>query len=423
MDTLRPLDPQLPEDPEEILRHLLDPRLRGDDHYPLLHQLRSAAPIFKSENDAFQRAWVITRFVDDDTVVRAKTLSSDNRVLEIFRSGDEGAFFGVMKSLMKFLDPPDHARVRGLVSKAFTPRSVEALRPRIHAIVDERLRETFERGRMELVSEFAFPLPVIVICELLGVPVEDVPLFLEWSTNFARRGDVGALTPEREKAGDQAAVGLSDYFRRLIAKRRRSPRDDLISALLCVEDESGGLSEVELIGAMIILLQAGHETTVNLIGKSVLNLTRQPDELARFRADPGLDISACEEFLRFDTSVQITPKVATVDLPYHDRVIRAGETVATLRGAVNRDPAQYPEPDRLDLDRANLRHHTFGVGAYHCIGASLARAEIQIAMRGLIEGLPDLRVETARPRYKENLYLHGLESLEIAWEPTLQTRG
>lgn len=409
------LDPRLPDEPEEVLRHLLDADLRGNDLYPLLHQLRTLAPVFKSENEAFQKAWVITRFVDDDTVVRAKTLSSDNRVLEIFRAGEEGAFFQVMKNLMKFLDPPDHARVRGLVSKAFTPRSVERLRPRIGSIVDELLARRFEARRMELVADFAFPLPMIVICELLGVPVEDLPLFFEWSADFARRGDVAALTPEREKAGDEAALGLADYFKRLIAERRRSPREDLISNLLRVEDETGGLSEMELVGAMIILLQAGHETTVNLIGKSVLNLSRQPDLWARFRADPSLDEAACEEFLRFDTSVQITPKVATAEIRYHDRVIRPGDTVATLRGAVNRDPAQYADPDRLDFARPNMRHHTFGVGAYHCLGASLARAEIQIAMRGLVNRMPNLVVETTSPRYKPNLYLHGLESLEVSW--------
>ena len=178
------LNPRLPSDPEEVLAHLLDADLRGNDLYPLMHQLRSLAPIFKSENEAFQKAWVITRFEDDDTVVRAKTLSSDNRVLEIFRAGKEGAFFQAMKHLMKFLDPPDHARVRGLVSRAFTPRSVRLLRPRIRTIVEERLDLVFEAKRMDLVADFAFPLPIIVICELLGVPVEDVDLFFTWFLKF-----------------------------------------------------------------------------------------------------------------------------------------------------------------------------------------------------------------------------------------------
>lgn len=414
-DRVMPLDPRLPDDPEAVLRDLLDPERRGDDLYPLLHQLRTLAPVFKTENEGFQRAWVITRFADDDTVVRSKSLSSDRRVLEIFRAGGEGAFFQTMKSLMKFLDPPDHARVRGLVAKAFTPRSVDALRPRIAAIVEALLDAHRDARRMDVVADFAFPLPVRVICELLGVPVEDVPLFFRWSVDFARRGDVAALTPEREKAGDEAAVGLADYFRRLAGERRRRPRADLISALVRVEDERGVLSESELVGAMIILLQAGHETTVNLIGKSVWNLSRQPDAWRQLCATPALDERACEELLRFDTSVQITPKVATVDLPFHDRVIRAGDTVATLRGAVNRDPAVFAEPDRIDFARPDPRHHTFGVGAYHCLGASLARAEIQIAMRGLANRMPELVVETERPVYKDNLYLHGLEALEVSW--------
>ncbi len=414
-----PLDPRLPDDPETVLVHLLDAELRGDDLYPLMHQLRTLAPVFKSENEAFQKAWVITRFVDDDTVVRAKTLSSDNRVLEIFRGGtegEEGAFFQVMKHLMKFLDPPDHARVRGLVARAFTPRSIEQLRPRIEEIVDARLDACFDAHRMDLVADFAFPIPVAVICELLGVPVEDVELFLTWSTDFAARGDVSRLSPEREKAGDEAAIGLRDYFKRLIRERRARPREDLISRLVAVADESRGLSEMELVGSMIILLQAGHETTVNLLGKTVLNLSRQPDVFRAFcERGPAVDAVACEEFLRFDTSVQITPKVATAEIAYHDRVIRPGDTVATFRGAVNRDPEQYAHPDRLDLDRVDMRHHSFGVGAYHCLGASLARAEIQIALRRLVTRIPNLAVETERPRYKPNLYLHGLEALEVSW--------
>ncbi|HPG26360.1 MAG: cytochrome P450 [Spirochaetaceae bacterium] len=416
--SLTRLDPRLPTSPEEILRSILDPTLRGDDLYPLLHQLRTAAPIFKTENTAFQLAWVITRFEDDDTVVRAKTLSSDSRVLDIFATGTAGTeseFFRMMKRLMKFLDPPEHARVRALVSRAFTPRAVERLRPRIGEIVSELLAARRDAGRLDVIADFAFPLPIIVICEMLGVPVEDVPLFFQWSEDFARRGDVGALTPERERRGEEATRGLTDYFLRLIDERRRTPRGDLLSDLIRVEDERGRLGELELVATGILLLQAGHETTANLIGKAVLALLRHPDELARFRADPGLDEAACEEFLRYDTSVQITPKVATVDLPYHDRTIRAGETVATFRGAVNRDPARYADPDRLDLSRRDGRHHSFGVGAYHCLGASLARAEIQIAMRGLMDGLPAFELVTERPRYKPSLYLHGLESLEIGW--------
>ena len=409
------LVPRLPTDPEEILARLLDPVLRGDDLYPLYHQLRIAAPIFKSENEQLQKAWVITRFCDDDTVVRARTLSSDKRVLEIFDTGRGGEFIQMMRRLMKFLDLPDHARVRGLVSRAFTPRSVERLRPRIRSIVEELLDRQRDSREMDVVADFAFPLPVIVICEMLGVPVEDVPLFFRWSDDFARRGDVGALTPERERRGDEAAVGLTRYFLELIASRRVDPREDLISDLIRVEDERGRLSDMELVAAGIMLLQAGHETTANLVGKATLALLRNPRELERFRADPGLDESACEEFLRYDTSVQITPKVATVDLPYHAHTIRAGETVVTLRGAVNRDPDEYPDPDRLDLSRAGMRHHSFGVVPYHCLGASLARAEIQISMRGLVDRLPGLALGNDKPRFKPSLYLHGLESLKVVW--------
>ena len=415
MPASMPLDPRLPSDPEEVLARLLDPVRRGDDLYPLLHQLRTLAPVFKTENPELQGAWVITRFADDDTIVRSKALSSDNRVLEIFDTGDGGAFLEVMRTLLKFLDPPDHARVRGLIARAFTPRSVERLRPRIQQIVDERLDAQRAAGEMDVVADFAFPLPVIVICELLGVPVEDVDRFFQWSHDLVRRADVGALTADRKRRGDEAAAGLRDYFRGLIETRRQRPRDDLVSALIAVEDGGVRLSETELVGAAIILLQAGHETTANLIAKSVLALLRHPEQLRLLREQPAWIENATEEFLRYDTSVQITPKVATVDLAYHDRTIRAGEIVATLRGAVNRDPARYPDPDRLDITRADVRHHSFGVGPYHCLGASLARAEIQIAIGTLVRRLPSLRLETEKPRLKPSLYLHGLESLRVSW--------
>ena len=416
LDIVRqPLDPRLPDEPEAVLQHLLDPVLRGDDLYPLLHQLRTLAPVFKTENPGFQQAWVITRFADDDTVVRSKSLSSDNRVLEVFDTGDQSAFLEVMRSLLKFLDPPDHARVRGLIARAFTPRSIEALRPRIQSIVDERIDARLEAREMDLVADLAFPLPVIVICELLGVPVEDVDRFFRWSQDLVRRADVQKLDADRKRRGDEAAAGLRDYFLELIGERRVRPRNDLISALIAVEEGGNRLSEGELVGAAIILLQAGHETTANLIAKGMLGLLRHPDQLDLLRKRPELIVDATEELLRYDTSVQITPKVATADIPYHDHTIHAGDIVATLRGAVNRDPERYPDPDRLDITRPDNRHHSFGVGAYHCLGASLARAEIQIAVGSLVSRLPGLELREDTPRSKGSLYLHGLESLRVGW--------
>jgi len=409
------LDPRLPDEPEAVLQHLLDPALRGEDLYPLLHQLRTLAPVFKTENPGFQQAWVITRFADDDTVVRSKSLSSDNRVLEVFDTGEQSAFLEVMRSLLKFLDPPDHTRVRGLIARAFTPRSIEGLRPRIQTIVDERIAARLDAREMDLVADLAFPLPVIVICELLGVPVEDVDRFFRWSQDLVRRADVQKLDADRKRRGDEAAAGLRDYFLELIAERRQRPRNDLVSALIAVEADGDRLSESELVGAAIILLQAGHETTANLITKGILGLLRHPDQLELLRRRPELIVDATEELLRYDTSVQITPKVATTDIPYHEHTIQAGDIVATLRGAVNRDPERYPDPDRLDIRRPDNRHHSFGVGAYHCLGASLARAEIQIAVGSLVSRLPGLELREDRPKSKGSLYLHGLESLRVGW--------
>jgi cytochrome P450 len=301
------------------------------------------------------------------------------------------------------------------VSKAFTPRVVEGLRPRIQKIVDGLIARAETAGSMDLIEEFAYPIPVNVICEMLGVPVEDHERFKGWSLDIARGLDSIWLPPDSEIPRRSAAArhAISDYFRELIGQRRATPRGDLLSALIAAEEAGDKLNEEELLATCILILIAGHETTVNLIGNGVLALLRHPAELQRLRATPGLITTAVEEFLRYDGPVQRTARVASEDATIGGHTIRKGEMVMPFIGAADRDPAQFPEPDRLDLSRADNRHIAFGWGIHFCLGAPLARVEGQIAIQSLVRRLPRLELVSEAIEYRQSLTLRGLKELPV----------
>jgi len=270
---------------------------------------------------------------------------------------------------------------------------------------------------MDLMEEFAFPIPVIVICQMLGVPVADRERFKAWGLHIARGLDSIMLPPDSEivRNSTKARQELAEYFRQLIAERRRSPRDDLLSGLIAAEEAGDKLSESELLATCVLLLVAGHETTVNLIGNGTLALLRHPDQLKRLRDDPGLIGSAVEELLRFDGPVQRTARVPSEDITIAGRTIPKGDLVMPFIGAADRDPAQFPEPDRLDLGRADNRHIAFGWGIHFCIGAPLARVEGQIALGALVRKLPKLALATEKPEHRLSLTLRGLETLPVSF--------
>jgi len=314
-------------------------------------------------------------------------------------------------------DPPDHTRLRSLVSKAFTPRVVEGLRPRIQQIVDGLVERALAKGGMDLIEEFAYPIPVIVICEMLGVPVADHERFKGWSLDIARGLDAIMLPPDSVvgmRSGTSRRA-LAEYFRGLIAERRAAPREDLLSALIAAEEAGDTLSEDELLATCILLLVAGHETTVNLIGNGTYALLRHRDELRRLRENPGLIGTAVEELLRYDGPVQRTARIPSEDVTIDGRKIRAGEMVMPFIGAADRDPAQFPDPDRLDIARADNRHIAFGWGIHFCLGAPLARVEGQIAINTLLQRLPKLALATEKPEHRQSLTLRGLTSLPVCF--------
>ncbi|WP_079145900.1 cytochrome P450 [Streptomyces lydicus] len=398
------------------LQDLLDPRNQADP-YPLYSRWRSQAPLARLD----EQLMVLTRYEDCAAVLRdgrfGHAESDDPRftgrarpALEVLVDDDGRPVRGFLG-----LNPPGHTRLRALVSQAFTRRRVERLAPRIEALTDE-LFTAMEGapGPVDLIEGLATPLPVAVISELLGVPTADRHRMLTWSHAVAR-----ALVPDfllPPGAAEQEARArqeFTDYLRELVVERRRAPGDDLLSALVGVHDDGDKLTENELLATCTLLLIAGHETTVNLIGNGTLALLRHPDQLARLRREPDLTDNAVEELLRYDSPVQLTVRFTLQDAEVAGVPVPAGTTLLLLIGAANRDPAAYEHPERLDIGRTPVRHLAFGQGIHFCLGAPLARLETRIALRMLLERAP--RVSLAgEPEWKDHITLRGLRSLPLS---------
>jgi pimeloyl-[acyl-carrier protein] synthase len=394
---------------------LFDPFLPEviENPYPAYHRLRAEDPVHLSPLGF----WLLTRYDDCVMVLRDQRFG---------REGFEGFLEQVygttteeerMPRSMLFRDPPDHTRLRSLVSRAFTPRVVEGLRPRIAEIVDALLDRVQDARRMEVIGDLAYPLPVTVISEMLGVPEGDRDSIRQWSADIARSLDAIGLPAETDIAirGREARRALGEYFRSLIPERRKQPRADLLSLLIAAEEQGDKLSEGELLATCVLLYIAGHETTVNLIGNGLLALLRHPAELQRLRDDSRLIPSGVEELLRYDGPVQRTSRIAHADLEIGGRKIASGAMVVPLIGAANRDPAQFPEPDRLDVGRPDNRHIAFGFGIHFCLGAPLARLEAQIALATLLRRAPTLALATERPEWRDSQVLRGLHALPVTF--------
>ena len=394
----------------EVQFNPIDPEFVADP-YPTYHRLRAEDPVHHSPLGF----WVLTRYEDVVASLRDPRLAKE--AIATFVAERLGITpLGIGLSMLD-RDPPDHTRLRGLVSKAFTPRVVDVLRPHIQQIVDGLLDRAEARGAMDLIEDFAYPLPVIVICEMLGVPVEDRDRFKTWGLDIARGLDAVLLGPESEvvKRSSASRMALADYFRGLIAERRAAPRADMLSDLIAAEEAGDTLTENELLATCILLLVAGHETTVNLIGNGSLALLRHPDQLQRLRDTPGLIGAAVEELLRFDGPVQRTARIPSEDITIGGKRIPKGDMVMPFIGAADRDPAQFPEPDRLDIGRADNRHIAFGWGIHFCLGAPLARVEGQIAINTLVRRLPKLALATDAPAFRQSLTLRGLTALPVTF--------
>ncbi|MBV8161177.1 MAG: cytochrome P450 [Acidimicrobiia bacterium] len=402
---------------EPLAFNPFDPGFRVDP-YPTYRRLLAEDPVHRTPFGML----VLSRYRDCAAVLRDPRSSSDasnSNMYKAFMAGrDPEEVFGALAGMRPFLfmDPPDHTRLRALVQKAFTPRTVENLRPRIQELVDELMAPVLEQGSTEIIEDLAYPLPVRVITELLGVPHEDHETFKGWSKELAGALDPDFATPhDVAQRRERAASAFVDYFQALIAQRRQSPRDDLLTALVWAEDEGHKLSEKELLSTLILLLVAGHETTVNLIANGVLALCRHPDQLARLRQDPVLARSAVEEVLRFDPPVQFTARVALEDIDIDGTTLARGDQAIVLVAAANRDPKQFEQPDAFDVGRQDNRHLAFGLGAHFCLGAPLARVEGQVALEAVATRLDELALATRQLEYKTNIVLRGLASLPVTF--------
>jgi cytochrome P450 len=317
---------------------------------------------------------------------------------------------------MLFLDPPDHTRLRGLVNKAFTPRVIDNLRPRIQQIVDELLDKVQAQGQIEAISDFAYPLPAIVIAEMLGVPSEDRDLFTGWTNDFGRLLDGNNMTFEGLLQSLTGVNAFMNYFGEIIHQRKSQPKDDLLQAMINAEEQGTHLTEEELLSNCVLLLAAGHGTTTHLIGNGLVALLRNPDQLEDLRSHSEIITTTVPELLRYDGPVQMTSRLVKETLELSGKQIEAGQEVMIILGAANHDPVHFTDPDRLNLRRPESRHLSFGQGIHFCLGAPLARVEAEIAFTSLLNRLPNMRLATEQIDWWPSLVFRGQNQVPIQFD-------
>ena len=430
----------LPSKSETLsLSNLLRPEVRANP-YPFYAQLRSQDPVYWDEEMGF---WVLSCYKDiasvytDDRFSRAQGLMRGfERLPEVERQIAEPVYRSFSRTMF-YADPPYHTHLRGLMNNAFTPRRVEQMRPYIQKIVDELLDDVQAKGQMDVVHDLAYPLPVMVIAELLGLPTEDRARFKGWSDDlFAILGTV-RHSPQLMERAAQSLTEMTEYMTELSRARREQPRDDLLSVLLSVVDDdeelecphphhvqgqlarddraTAQLTQEELVANINILLSTGHETTTHLICNGVLALLQNPDQMQKLRDQPSLISSAIEEMLRYDNPVQITYRSALQDVALGGKQIRKGDLVNSILGSANRDLERYTEPDRFDITRNEGRHLNFGLGIHFCIGASLVRLEVEIAFNTILRRVPNLQLATENLDWQEHPVFRGLKSLPVSF--------
>jgi pimeloyl-[acyl-carrier protein] synthase len=386
------------------------------DPYPLYRRLRTESPVHLN----FSGVWLLTRYADVQSILRDPSVfSNDSRQSDLYRvfmasmgDRDLGPLGDDTARSMLFTDPPDHDRLRALVSQAFTARRIDAMRPHIQEIADGLIDEVEASGEFDVVAKLAYPLPITVICQMLGVPVADRHLFRGWSQELVPVIDP-LVTLEILDRANVAATAFHQYFDALAAERRSHLRDDLLSALIQAEDEGQKLTHQELRTTCVLLLVAGHETTVNLISNGMLALLQHPTQLEALRAEPSLLKNAVEEMLRYDSPVQFVGRTLLQDVEIDGRQISRGDQVVGIIGAANRDPAQFSEPDRFDVRRRDVRHLSFSGGIHFCLGAQLARAEGQAAIGSLVRRFPRLDLAGAELEWRDTVTLRGLKALPV----------
>src|SRR6266516_152991 len=393
------------------LYHLLDPEVLANP-YPLYQRLRTEDPVHW---DPFLHAWVVTRYADVITVFQkfsAKRTPTPEQLTSLGLSALT-PLAQVMVRQMLFLDPPDHGRVRGLASKAFTPRRVEVLRSHIQDITASLLDVVQDKGEMDIIADLAYPLPAIVTAELMGLPASDWRQFTTWSTDFAEALGNFQHNPDHAQHTLHSLKEMCDYFHDAVHEHQQHPKDDLIGALLNAENEGDSLTEEEVVANSIMLMTGGQETTTNLIGNGILTLLHNPGEFEKIQTNPSLIPSTIEELLRFESPIQYTSRLAPKDVQIGGQTIHHRQAVIVVMGAANRDPERFIDPDQLDICRQDNRHLAFAWGSHFCFGAPLARLEGQIVFETILRRIPNLKLEPGPVKWRENLGFRGLTTLPV----------
>lgn len=389
----------------------------AENPFPAFAQLRAAGAVVSAPSpfNPNAKAWLITRFEEAVQILKDKQFTVDGSILnpeQTARSPLRQGAGNVMRESMLSVDEPDHRRLRTLVSKAFTPKYIQSLRPGIQQIADELLDQVQKQGQMEMVEDYAFPLPINVISDMLGVPTGNRELIRDWSNSLT-----AAVTRQPAKGKEKPEV-FTNYLLELIAEKRQHPQDDLISQLVQIEEAGDHLSESELLSMIALLIFAGHETTSNLIGIGTLMLLEHPEQMERLKQDPGLVPSAVEELLRYNGPVLMPgPRFATTDVELAGQQIRKGDTIMIMLGSANRDESQFTHPDELEIARSLNHHIAFGQGIHVCLGAPLARLEGDIAFTTLLHRMPNLHLAVPRESisWHGNITLRGLKSLPLSF--------
>ncbi len=400
----------------------VEPDLGSDafyaDPYPTYQQLRSYEPVHWSPQWG---GWLLTRYADVVSMLRDPQKFSNVGRMSSFLSqlpeqirDEMRPFEDHFKQGLINSDPPDHTRIRGLLNKAFTPRRVEAQAPQVESLVNELVDKALCKEKMDVIGDFSFLIPTTVIAHMLGVAVEDRERFAKWAEDITAFVGTGRVISELALGAQGSLLELREYFRRLIALRRSEPQDDLVTALATAEDKGSLMNEAELLSVCVTLLLAGYGTTMTFIGNAVLALLRNPDVMLLLRNDPSLMLAATEELLRYDGPIHRQWRIATDDVELRGMKIRKGQLVAAMLGAADRDPEQFPDPDRLDITRRDNYHVAFGSGIHFCLGAPLARLESQIALKLLIQRCPSMRLENESLNWRRDITIHGLTSLPVS---------
>ena len=396
-----------------------DPEFKANP-YPIYHRLRTEDPIHLTKKFGGEE-WLLTRFADVHAVAKDHRFCPDDlpqRIKDKSFYLQEGKDFNELSlttsKWLFFLEEPDHTRLRGLVSKVFSPREVQSLHPQIQKIVDDLINSVQEAGTMDVMSDFARLLPTSVTAKIVGVPNENLSKLIQWGRDLFYVFDQPVSLKSYEYM-NKVALEFKEFFRDLIVEREKRPKEDLISNLIAARDQERKLSQDEILAFCAMFFTVGQETTENMLGNSVFALLSHPEQMEKLKQDPTIIKNAIEELIRYDSPVQIIARIAKEDVEIGGKTIRAGGRVHLCLGAANRDPAKFSQPDILNLTRSETRGIPFGYGMHHCLGAALARAQGQIAINRLVQRLPDLKLNTDRVEWRKNIVLRGLKSLPVTF--------